>query len=113
QYALLERAWGDEAPGEGGEKKVSDAREAARSRARDYRWYLLGEGKVAGGDLTRIEELRCRVRYFTEGVVIGSQAYVDRWFAENRGWFGRRKTGAQAMGEGDSGRLFVLSKRGG
>ncbi|MCC5841781.1 MAG: hypothetical protein JJT96_16830, partial [Opitutales bacterium] len=60
-------------------------------------WYLLGEGKVAGGELTRIDELRCRVRYFTEGVVIGSQAYVDRWFAEHKGWFGRRKTGARPL----------------
>ncbi|MCC5842256.1 MAG: hypothetical protein JJT96_19225, partial [Opitutales bacterium] len=72
---------------------------------------LLGEGKVAGGELTRIDELRCRVRYFTEGVVIGSKAYVDRWFAEHKGWFGRRKTGARRVpGEGAGG-LFAVSLR--
>ncbi|MCC5841598.1 MAG: hypothetical protein JJT96_15900, partial [Opitutales bacterium] len=74
-------------------------------------WYLLGEGKVAGGELTRIEELRCRVRYFTEGVVIGSKAYVDRWFAEHKGWFGRRKTGARRVsGEAGAG-LHAISAR--
>jgi putative transposase len=108
-YALLKRAWGDEAPGKHVVGKVADAREAAKARAQDYRWYLLGEGKVAGGELTRIEELRCRVRYFTEGVVIGSKAYVDQWFAEHKGWFGRRKTGARSCCGKAGGSLWAVS----
>jgi putative transposase len=110
QYALLERAWGDEAPGKGGVRKETEIKtetererktktEMSKARAQDYRWYLLGEGDVAGGELTRIEELRCRVRYFTEGVVIGSKVFVERWFAENKAWFGRRKTGARSIFE--------------
>ena len=112
-YALLERAWGDEAPGAkpGVKGPVKDARKAASDREKDYRWYLLGEGNVAGGELTRIDVLRCRLRYFTQGVVIGSKAYVDRWFAEHKSWFGRRKKGARPVtGEGGS-LLCVISPR--
>jgi putative transposase len=112
QYALLERAWGNEAPGDwkkgGAEKKMARERERARERAQDYRWYLLGEGKVAGGELTRIEELRCRIRYFTEGVVIGRRAFVEEWFAEHRGWFGRKKANPRECAGESEERLFSL-----
>ncbi|MCC5840583.1 MAG: hypothetical protein JJT96_10695, partial [Opitutales bacterium] len=80
----------------------------ARARAQDYRWYLLGEGKVAGGELTRIEELRCRVRYFTEGVVIGSRAYVESWFTDHLGWFRGRRTDSRPMEKMSPDGLCVL-----
>jgi putative transposase len=112
QYALLARAWKDEAPGERGEmgtkREMKTERDMKREAAKDYRLYLIGGERLAKGELTRIDELRCRVRYFTEGVVIGSKAYVDRWFAENRGWFGRRKTGARPLHDSDSG-LFGIA----
>ncbi len=45
-------------------------------------------GKLAMGDV-----LRCRVRYFTDGVVLGSREYVDEVFRKHRGEFGvKRKT---------------------
>jgi putative transposase len=90
----------------------TEDRERMREAAKDYRCYLLGEGKVAGGELTRIEELRCRVRYFTEGVVIGSKAYVDRWFAEHRGWFHGRRTNSRPMEMANPDGLCVLIKGG-
>jgi putative transposase len=89
------------ASGEGG-GRMQDMGEFARG----YRLYLLGEGKVAGTELTRIGELRCRLRYFTEGVVIGSKGFVDQWFAQHRGWFGRRKRGARPL---DGGGLFGIA----
>jgi REP element-mobilizing transposase RayT len=42
--------------------------------------------------------LRCRVRYFTDGAVIGSKAFVNEAFAGARERFGpRRKDGARAL----------------
>ena len=40
------------------------------------------------GRSSRGELLRCRVRYFVDGVVIGSKAFVDEVFASNRSRFG-------------------------
>ena len=47
---------------------------------------------AAGGKLSLAAALRCRVRYFTDGVVLGSQGFVDRFFERQRGEFGRRRT---------------------
>jgi hypothetical protein len=42
--------------------------------------------------------LRCRVRYFTDGAVIGSRAFVNEAFANARERFSKgRKDGARAM----------------
>jgi hypothetical protein len=56
-------------------------------------------GKLAkGGELSLGEVLRVRVRYFTDGVVLGSRNYVNEVFAEFRDRFGaRRKTGARPL----------------
>jgi hypothetical protein len=51
-----------------------------------------------GGALPLNELLRCRVRYFTDGVVLGSRSYVDEVFGRYRERFGyKRKTGARSM----------------
>jgi len=48
-----------------------------------------------GGKLSRGELLRCRVRSFSEGMVLGSRAFVEESFRARREWFGeKRKTGA-------------------
>jgi hypothetical protein len=82
---------------------------------REYREVLLvtsgtagGSGKVVlepeairrelkrEGVLTRGQVLRLRVRYFSDGVVLGSRNYVNGVFAEFRDRFGpRRKSGAR------------------
>jgi hypothetical protein len=42
--------------------------------------------------------LRCKVRYFTDGAVMGSRGYVEAIFAAKRGRFGtHRKDGARRM----------------
>ena len=53
---------------------------------------------AAGGKLTLAQALRCRVRYFTAGVVLGSQSFVDEFFERQRGGFGaKRKSGGRRM----------------
>ena len=53
--------------------------------------------------------LRCRVRYFTDGAVIGSRAFVNEAFVNARERFGpRRKDGARAMRGSGSGAKGVL-----
>jgi len=64
---------------------------------------------AAGGKLTLAQALRCRVRYFTDGVVLGSQEYVDEFFESRREAFGeKRASGGRRMKGADWGRLRVL-----
>ena len=52
-----------------------------------------------GGRLPATAYLRCRVRYFTDGAVVGSRGFVNEVFESARDRFGpKRKTGARLMG---------------
>ena len=56
----------------------------------------------AGGKLTLAQLLRCRLRYFSEGMAIGAAGFVEQFFQLNRGAFSKsRKTGARRMRGGD------------
>ena len=51
-----------------------------------------------GGKLSLFEALRCRNRYFTEGVAWGSEEFVEGVYERYRRYFGvRRKKGAREM----------------
>ena len=66
-------------------RKGISEEEAGRERERD--------GEIPLGKM-----LRCRIRYFTDGAVIGSRNFVDEAFAGARERFGpNRKTGARKM----------------
>ena len=53
---------------------------------------------AAKGKLTRPELVRCRVRYFVDGCVIGSKAFVDEVFIARREHFSAGRTsGARLM----------------
>ena len=55
------------------------------------------DGEIPHGKL-----LRCRIRYFSDGAVIGSRSFVDEAFMKSRERFGpKRKTGARRL-KGDS-----------
>ena len=60
------------------------------------------------GTLSRFELLRCRVRYFSDGLVLGSEAFVERIFARHRKYFSaKRRTGARRMKFAPLDGLFV------
>jgi REP element-mobilizing transposase RayT len=64
----------------------------------------------AGGEVALPELLRCRVRYFTDGVILGSRAYVDDMFLRYRSRFSmKRETGARPIRGGCPG-LFTLRR---
>lgn len=55
-----------------------------------------------GGKLSKAEILRCRVRYFSDGVVLGSKEYVEGVFRKRREQFGlKRSSGARRMRGGN------------
>ena len=76
-----------------------------------YRVHLFSEGKESGLDLKHVKEvlesngklsvhelLHCRVRYFTDGLAIGSKLFVENVFENNRDWFSKkRKEGARKI----------------
>ncbi len=65
---------------------------------------LAGEGK-----LTLSQALRCRVRYFSDGVVLGSKAFVEEVYQRNRGQFGlKRRNGARVLRRTDAGDLCTM-----
>jgi REP element-mobilizing transposase RayT len=60
-------------------------------------------------DLGMTKMLHCRVRYFTDGAVIGSKEFVNEAFANARERFGaKRKDGARAMRGSGSGAKGLL-----
>ena len=74
------------ATAEGEPIKKGFSREAARK--------VIAEG----GKLERVDFLRCRVRYFTDGAVIGSREFVNAVFVAARERFGpKRKDGARRL----------------
>ncbi|MEX1115419.1 MAG: transposase, partial [Akkermansiaceae bacterium] len=70
------------------------------------------DNETALKDMGMAKMLHCRVRYFTDGAVIGSKEFVNEAFANARGRFGtKRKDGARAMkgsGKGAKGVLWSM-----
>ena len=57
------------------------------------------QGRMSLGEL-----LRCRVRYVTDGVVIGTRQFVDQFFeSQPEEWRGKRTSGGRKMRGGDWG----------
>ena len=67
----------------------------------------------ADGKLPMAQVLRLRIRYFTDGMVLGSKEYVNEIFETHRELFGkRRRTGARPMlGFRDSGMMVMRDLR--
>ena len=63
----------------------------------------------SGGKLTAAQALHCRVRYFTDGVVLGGKAFVEEVFERNRQQFGvKRRRGARQLRNADFGGLCTM-----
>ena len=64
-----------------------------------------------GGQLTMREALHCRVRYFSDGMILGSRVFVDETFHRYRSNFGvKRQTGARNMRSLKPNRLFAARR---
>ncbi len=62
-----------------------------------------------GGRVTRSEALRCRVRYFSDGAVLGSKEFVQKYFESHRERFGvKRRDGPRQMKGTDWGDLTCI-----
>ena len=72
-----------------------------------------GDNGTVLKDLGMAKMLRCRVRYFTDGAVIGSKEFVNEAFASARDRFGaKRKDGARVMkGSGRDAKGLLWSVR--
>ena len=89
-----------------GEKKAGEGgKEASRAGFSGAAVEAVMEAK---GRLSLPEILRCRVRYFTDGAILGSRIFVESAFRRHRGHFSaKREHGARAMKGGDWGDLFT------
>jgi hypothetical protein len=62
-----------------------------------------------GGKLSFVELMHCKVRYFSDGVVLGSQVFVEDIFQKHKDQFGlKRKTGARKPRYGGLGDIYTL-----
>lgn len=60
--------------------------------------------------LSRAELIRCRVRYFTEGLALGSEAFIESLFNARRSHFGRtRRSGAKGIPESQE-KIFSIRR---
>lgn len=64
-----------------------------------------------GGKLRIAEVIHCRVRYFTDGVVLGRRIFVEDVFDRYRARFGvKRRTGARTMRGANWGNLYTARR---
>jgi REP element-mobilizing transposase RayT len=67
------------------------------------------DNETALKDLGTAKMLRCRIRYFTDGAVIGSKEFVNEAFASARDRFGpKRKDGARKLKGGGTAAAGIL-----
>ena len=90
-----------------------DGRVVSKTLRKGLSKETIAEEKAKDGELSLGKALRCRIRYFTDGAVIGSKEFVNEVFASARERFGaRRKDGARAMrGSGSAARGLLWSVR--
>jgi hypothetical protein len=61
------------------------------------------------GRLSMKQLMQCRVRYFTDGGVMGTRAFVNEIFEGQRRFYSnRRREGARPMKHGEWGDLYTM-----
>ena len=92
----------------GEEVKESERRSGRKHRKRGIKREKALAELQKGKKISKVELLRCRVRYFSDGLVLGSQRFVEEVFEKRRKWFGaKRKTGPRGLPVSD-GALYSL-----
>ena len=80
--------------GKDGKEEEEKKRWRRRGMSRAEAIAVVKEGKT----LSKAELMQCRVRYFTDGLALGSREWVEGLFREKREWFGeKRTTGARGL----------------
>ena len=80
--------------------------EGGRAIKRGFTAEAVEEVMKGKGKLPLNVVLRCRVRYFTDGAILGGRAFVDDAFSRHRPHFGaKRVDGARGMAGGEWGDL--------
>lgn len=88
-----------------GKGYVRDARKGSRGVDVEKTRNILN----TGGRVDRTEALRCRVRYFSDGAVLGSKEFVQGYFERNRERFGpKRRDGPRRLRGSDWGELTCI-----
>jgi len=93
-------------------KRITRRKGLSKERIDAEKQRLIEAEEKRMGEIPLGRMLRCRVRYFTDGAVIGSKEFVNEAFANARERLGpKRKDGARAMrgsGSGAKGQLWSL-----
>ena len=93
-------------------KRISKRKGLSKNQLDEEKQRLIEAEEKRMGEISLGRMLRCRVRYFTDGAVIGSKEFVNEAFASARERFGpKRKDGARAMrgsGSGAKGQLWSM-----
>jgi hypothetical protein len=96
--------------------------------SRQYRKYLFAHGSLQtktkqpafdlataqtvvdeqNGQLSLPERLRCRIRYFTDGVILGSQSFVESHFFKLKLGYQRRRPATRLTALGSANTLWVF-----
>jgi REP element-mobilizing transposase RayT len=85
------------------------AGEAGRPLRRGFQREEVDAVLAAKGRLDHWQMLRCRVRYFADGLALGTKAFVNEVFAARREHFGAKRTsGARPMRGVDAAGLFTM-----
>ena len=92
---------------EGREREIPEA--GQRAQRRGFSPAEVEKEEVRRGRMPVTEAIRHRVRYLTDGVVLGSERFVNQVFERNRSKFGKkRESGAREMREADWDGLCVI-----
>ena len=70
---------------------ISNENEASTKKRRGFSANQVESVRMSGGSLGLGETLRCKIRHFTEGLVLGSQAFVESHFQRYRQHFSTRR----------------------
>ena len=86
-------------------QNLGESYEKLRKRRKGFSKKDVEEIIESGGKLNWAQVLRCKTRYFTDGLVMGSRQFVESYFQELKektGQYEKRKTGARKIRQVDN-----------